>query len=198
MKKALSIAALLLSQSALALPLQNTGFETNNVSGSFTYGNSAGATGWNLTGGAGISSNSQAWSGYTPFGDFFAFLQLTSSATQSFTVASSGTYDLEFYLRQRTNYRIGGVQSVSVLVDNNLVWSGDPADSWTQYGISTLALSAGSHTLAFAGTNAHAAGDTTAFVDNISLSQVQAVPEPATAALAGAALLFSLGLRRRA
>lgn len=198
MKKIALIAALLASNSVLASPvLLNSSFEINNLNGSpFIYGSASTSSGWTLDNGGGISDNSTPWSGFTPYGADFAFLQLTGIISQTFSNALDATYSFTFYLRQRTNYRIGGAQTVSVLLDSKLIWSGTPADTWTQYSSTPLTLAAGSHTLSFVGTNLNSASDTTAFVDNINMSVSDPVPEPGTLSLIGLSLAALLRRRR--
>lgn len=192
-----TILALILSAvaaQAAAVPiLQNTSFETNNItttgSGAYKYAGSVVAAPWTFSGGAGISRNGSAWGGTTASGDFFAFLQRTSAITQVFN--SDGDYDLDFSfdLADRTNFGTQN-QVVEVLLDGTLYSSINASNSWTTFNLLNVAIGAGNHTLEFRGTNPQNALDTTTFLDNIRMTATARqsqnnVPEPATLGLLG-------------
>jgi hypothetical protein len=174
--------------------LSNGSFESNSVGGGYAYGNVA--AGWSFTGGSGVSSNHTAWGGTTSSGSHFAFLQNTARIAQSFVSTSAFNYTFFFDNALRALYDVG--QTVVVQLDGNQIGTFTPTTSWSSVSVSALNVGAGSHTLAFLGTNPTHASDTSAFIDNVSMS-VSPVPEPETYALtlAGLGLLGSFARRRK-
>lgn len=197
MKRFLFVAiSVLATASAFAASpsLLNSSFESTSVGGGYAYGNVA--TNWSFTGGAGVSSNGTAWYGSTGSGSHFAFLQNTASITQSFVSTSAFNYTFSLDIALRPYYNVG--QAVVVQLDGNQIGTFTPTTSWSSVSASALNVGAGSHTLAFLGTNPTHAGDTSAFIDNVSMS-VTAVPEPETYALmlAGLGLMGAISRRRK-
>jgi hypothetical protein len=149
--------------------LNDSGFELLNLAaGGFQYAPTGQA--WTFSAGAGVASNV---SGFTagnpgaPQGSQVLFLQKTSSATQTLTLAA-GTYKLGFQAAQRAN--VPGGQTMQVLVDGKVVGSYNNFGSQIYTGLesSTITLTAGAHNITFQGTNL-GGGDDTIFVDDVTL-----------------------------
>jgi hypothetical protein len=100
-------------------------------------------------------------------------LQKQASASQSITLAFAGTYDLAFYIANRSLSGYSGPQTVTVSLDGVLIKGGTFGDlpyTWTQESLS-FSASAGAHTLTFTGLGDNG-GDVTAFVDEVSLQRI--------------------------
>ncbi|MYM23277.1 PEP-CTERM sorting domain-containing protein [Duganella sp. FT135W] len=198
MKKLIAAAVVgLLSTSAFAAvpSLTNASFEDNTVGNGYAYGNVA--SGWSFTGGGAVSHNYTAWNGVTASGDYFAVLQTAASISQTFTSDVGGVYSINFDMALRSGYNAGQVVSVT-LDGNNLGTFPAASTAWGNFSTSSITLGAGAHTLSFQGlTQDH--GDTSAFIDNVSLN-VSAVPEPATYGMlmAGLGLVGFVARRRKA
>jgi hypothetical protein len=193
---------------AHAQTIVNSSFETPSVGNGGISSNPSGA-GWTFTGSSGVTGNN---SGFTsgnanaPDGVQVAFLQSYSgpgypagSFSQSISGFSAGTYTFSFLSSQRENYGTASNQTVNVTVDGNSVGLFTPSPALTTYQsfitIPTF-LTAGSHTLQFAGTvPANSGIDSTAFVDEVTVS---AVPEPSSVAAFGFTGLGVAGLLLRA
>lgn len=154
-----------------------------------------------------IASGSGPWGG-TPAddGDYYSFVQSSGTLTQTFTAGSTGTYQLLWSDRQRSNN--GGAQTYTVSispadvaarggvlppVELGTFTASDP-NAWTnRTGSTNFMLAADtSYTLTFTGLTT---GDNTAFIDAVSIA---GVPETSTWAM----MILGLGaiggsLRRR-
>lgn len=191
---------------AAAVPFSNGSFETSNLTADdykYSY-TGAIADAWSFAGYAGLISNSvsganTAWGASASTGTNFAFVQDYygggGSLFQSFSVASSGALSLSFDLSARS----GSAQNLSVLIDGTAVWSGTASNTtWQAITTSPVSLSAGDHMITFASSVPLVAGDNTAFIDNVALTPLAAVPEPETYAmlLAGLGMMGFIAKRR--
>jgi hypothetical protein len=197
---------LLLPLSAKAQTIVNSGFETPVQGSGFTYGPTGAGIGWTFNGNSGISGNSSAFTSgnaAAPEGVQVAFLQNGASVfSQSISGFAAGSFNVSFFATQRQTG--GGTEPSTQAI--RLAFDGTPFGTFTPtpnnpayqfFASSNVALTAGSHTLSFSGTNPASAADVTAFVDKVQINAVSA-PEPgALALLAASALPFAGLLRRR-
>lgn len=108
-----------------------------------------------------------------PNGANALILQKQASATQSITLPFAGTYELAFYIANRSFSGYSGPQTVTVSLDGVLLKGGTFGElpyTWTQESLS-LSASAGTHTLTFTGLGDNG-GDVTGFVDEVSLTRI--------------------------
>jgi S-formylglutathione hydrolase FrmB len=153
----------------------DAGFEQVVVgAGQFQYRPTGSA--WAFTGAAGISGNN---SGFTsgnpqaPQGSQVAFLQQTSSISQSVAGWLAGSYVISFDAAQRGNFQASH-QDFQVLVDGTVVGTFTPSStSYQTYSTSAFTVAAGSHTIEFQSLDS-AGGDNTVLIDAIRVAQVPA------------------------
>ena len=163
--------------------LVNGSFETNNVGSGYRYAESGvAASGWTFSGGAGVSANHTAWSGYTGAGNYFAFLQNSATVKQQIQVTSLTELAVSFAMSQRSAWNQGGAQTVAMMLDGIILGIYTPYadggwDSWQNYSAVASKVAAGQHWLSFVGLNPYHAADTAVFLDQVSLA-VTPVPEP--------------------
>jgi lysophospholipase L1-like esterase len=160
-------------------PFANGSFEATRVNG---YAAQPSGTGWTFSGSTGIQANGSVWGApAAPDGTQTAYLQTSGSIDQSFNVATAGTYQIAFKAAQRA-YLSGTstYQQIAVYLDGNLlnVCSPTSSSSWNSFSF-TSTLTAGVHTLSFR--TAVNTGDTTAFLDAVSITLQSAPPPPVTA-----------------
>ena len=156
-----------------AATVGNSGFESPSVgSGSGAYAYDPTGTPWTYSGYAGVSGNS---SGFTsgnpnaPEGSQVGLVQMTGSVSQSVTF-NEGNYVINFKAAQRGS----NAQNFNVLIDGVVVGTFKPiGSSYSTLVTSTFYVTAGTHTLTFAGVNS-AGGDNTAFIDAVQVDQVVA------------------------
>jgi hypothetical protein len=203
--------------SALAAVIypSNNGFESPDLgsgSGAYEYGNMPGWTVSVAAGFVGEAANGSAFSvsgatngnsdGTTSTVGQAAFLQhgdgtlAVSSITQSVGGFVAGTASIQFSAENRPF--AGGFSTLTVFLDGTLIDTVvAPTGSFQDYSSGPIAVTAGSHTIGFAGNEN--GGDQTVFVDTVSIINTPSVPEPASLVLfgMGAAGLFAVARRRR-
>lgn len=187
----------------------NNGFELNDLgsgSGAYEYGT---VPGWTATplnpgvAGAGEAANGSAFNvtgapngnfgGVTSTSGQAAFLQmgdgsLTGAAiTQSVSGFSAGTAVINFLAEERGT---SGNESLNVYLDGALVDTITPGQlstsSFTPFSTVSIPVTAGAHTIGFAGLDNVLGQDNTVFVDSVSITNTPstaAVPEPASLTL---------------
>lgn len=206
---ALATAAVLAAvpSAARAQIVANGSFESPVVTDSRGYAYNPTGGSWSFIGGSGIVAGTP-----TPFntpsaapdGQQVAFLQAASDRvpsriSQSITLSSSGTFRLTFFDAGRNNPYYTGNTTFDVLLGNTVLatTSTVTGQPYTPQSVEFTAA-AGTYDLAFAFNPSQPAGDNTAFLDNVQVTQLTSTPEPSTWALMGAGLL-SLGaaVRRR-
>ncbi len=167
--------------------LPNFGFETPSIS-SYEYG-PPGAS-WTfvaLSGvnGSGISANGSAFTSgnpNAPQGVQVAFLQGTSTITQTFTGLVTGAiYQITFAAAQRNNiYGAQTGQTWQLSMDGTTIGSYAPpesAQSYSNYTAIFTASSATNHTIVFVGTDING-GDNTVFLDNVLINPTPSLTSP--------------------
>jgi hypothetical protein len=144
--------------------LSNPSFESpvtaTYVYGPFTYG-------WVFAGESGVDANGSAFGAPTaPEGVQTVFLQGNTGTISQSVTFPAGTYVVSFLAAQRSG--TGGAQAIKVYCDSTQIgsWTTIPS-AFTQLTTASFAVTAGSHTIEFAGQNS---GNNTAFVDAVSIS----------------------------
>jgi hypothetical protein len=166
-------------------PVAGSGFEAPALPAN-GYAYAPTASDWTYAGAAGIAANGSAFtasgaagSGITgnpaPEGVQVAFLQdQASSISQAIANWAAGTYQIHFLAGQRDNYSAptAGLQAIEVDVDGNAILTITPGSA-NYLSLTTPAFTvvAGAHTIDF---KSLTAGDTTAFLDAVSVVQVPA------------------------
>ncbi len=152
------------------------GFETpSEGSGTTAYKYDPTGSAWTFSGYAGLTGNASSFTAdnpNAPQGSQVAFIQITGSISQSFTVAP-GIYDVNLLAAQRG---IGSSnQTIQVFVDGQLVSSINPTGtSYASYTSGSFVIgTGGSHTLTFQGLDP-LGGDNTALIDEVSVQNVTA------------------------
>ena len=151
--------------------LENGSFETHdalaNDGGTWGY-NPTGAT-WTFDAASGIAAPGTPWvaPGAALDGSYAAYIQNNGTISQPVTVAASGTYTLTFKAANRPGFPGSGI---NLLVDGVLN-SSLPGSAFNSQGIfqtftAFVQISAGTHTLAFAGVMV--GGDSATAIDAIS------------------------------
>ena len=198
----LIIASALAGAPARAGIILNSGFESTQYgTGYYAYPNTT-LDSWTYTGQSGLinASGSSAWyagSGPTGFGgNQYAFVQTTGSISQSFS-SVAGSFSLSFLDAGRTANCCNGNQTFQVLIDSTVLGTFSTTSNglFALQNIPLISLTAGQHTLAFAGTDP-GGGDVTSFIDNVNLTA--SVPEPSSILIFGSALFgLAVFFRRR-
>jgi hypothetical protein len=159
-------------QSAAANQPFDPGFETpQQGSGLQAYMYRPTGSPWVFTGAAGLSGN---YSEFTfgnfgaPEGSQVAFLQNANSMISQSVNFSAGTYTIRFSAAQRAN-RQASTQTVNILVDGAVIGTVTPTGTiYAGYTSNHFTVTAGMHTLAFAGVDP-LGGDNTAFIDQVKI-----------------------------
>ena len=190
-----------------ASTLVDGSFETQGAASSisdYCYGTDCASGAWSFSplvpGSVGdglISQSGVAWG--QPIaggdGDYFAFIQIEGSFSQTFTATQSGTAVLNWVDASRTNS--GSPNTYTVLVNGTLVGTYNPtSSSFLAESSAPFSLIAGvSYIVTFQGTPPDGA-DRTSFIDNVSLT---ATPLPAAFPLfaTGLGAMGLLGWRRK-
>ena len=104
--------------------------------------------------GAGLAGNGSGFTGgnpNAPEGSQVAFLQTTGTISQVVNFAEAGSYQISFSAAQRGNNGTSD-EEIQVLVDGTVVGTITPAStSYANYTTASFNLTAGSHTITFAG-----------------------------------------------
>jgi hypothetical protein len=128
---------------------------------------------WQFSAGAGLSANGSVFTAGNPIapdGVQVAFLQGASNMSQTIDM-NAGVYSLSFDAAQRAGYTTTHYQVIEVLVDGAPVGTVNPVStSYASYETSIFSLTAGPHTIEFAGLNP-TGGDNTAFVDEVAINE---------------------------
>ena len=161
-----------IDQVAIVSQFSDAGFETPVQTGTAPSNTTYDPSGspWTYAGTAGVAGNGSAWGNPTaPEGSQVAFLQSTGSVSQVVTLAA-GNYVITFSAAQRSANHTS--QTIVVTVDGTTVGTITPAGTtYASYGTSVFTVSAGTHTIKFAGSNP-TGGDNTAFLDQVALGPV--------------------------
>ena len=193
--------------------LTNGSFESPVLAaGAYVYPNGT-SGGWTFTGNSGLltATGCSPWYGSTPpsgyVGAQYAFLQIVGVISQAFTVPTSGYYNLTWLSAGRPNGVSSGgnetyntqIAAPASLGGATTVLGSFQTTSGSNFSTNSslsMALYAGdTYTLSFVGTGAV---DNSAFLDNVSMNYLYAVPEPGVFALLAGSLLLLFVPQRRA
>ncbi len=181
-----------------ATQLADGGFELQAATvGSYCYfglatpGGPACPTGaWTGTSGLQDEGNSPFPGQPTVDGSKYGFVQVNGTLEQTFTANDTGLFSLSWMEAGRPSNGAGGNESYNVLLNNSVLGSfgSTTGQAFTARSTGPFALVSGTnYTLTFQGTTTYLGSsetDNTAYIDQVSLSQVGgAVPEPAAWAL---------------
>ena len=151
------------------------GFENPSLgTGQSAYQYDPTGSAWSFTGKAGLAGNGSAFTSgnsNAPQGSQVAFLEFNGSISQAVNFATTGSYVISFSAAQRANFGTSQ-QEVQVLVDGTVVDTFIPAGtSYATYSTASFNVTAGSHTITFAGVDP-SGKDYTAFLDQVSINNV--------------------------
>ena len=162
------------------------GFEQVSVgAGEFAYA-PAGSPWWSFTpqdgnNGSGIAANGSGFGNPTaPQGSQVAFLQGSSTISESVTGWAPGIYQLSFSAAQRGANQQS--QDFEVMVDTTVVGKFTPSGTTYQtyttpvFDVDPFVIGPGSHTITFLGLDT-AQGDNTVFIDDVTLTRLAAVAD---------------------
>jgi alpha-L-rhamnosidase len=166
--------------------ISNSGFETPAIS-TYQY-NPTGAS-WTFTAlsganGSGISANDSVFTSANPSapqGSQVAFLQGTATISELLIGLIAGAiYQITFAAAQRNNiYGQQTGQTWQLRLDGAAIGTYAPSESAQNYSDynATFTAAAGSHTLAFVGTDTNG-GDNTVFIDNVRIALAPLLAAP--------------------
>jgi autotransporter-associated beta strand protein len=153
--------------------VSNASFETHDALANVTWGYSPSGATWAFGGTAGISAPNDVWvaAGATIDGSYAGFVQNSGSFSQSIVVTNPGSYMLTFIAANRPGYNASGVE---IKIDGltlatfaaGVFQSGAVFQSFSN----SIILTAGTHTLAFAGVQNGA--DSATAIDQIIITPV--------------------------
>ena len=161
------------------MPIENSSFESPNTRwGDYWYGGTS--DGWTFTdqiakSGSGIASNGSVFNNPDALnGNNAAFIQGQGTISQSIYFAQGGDYTLSLLAAYRDGYN--GSNPIAVLIDGVNVGTITPTSTYYQlYQTSSFTVTAGTHTITFAGETA-GGPDRTSFIDNVSIRSVNGNP----------------------
>ena len=156
-----------------SVPLQDTGFETPNITG-YLYNNAAAGGAWTFEGKSGLTDNGTGFTSGNPGapeGSQVAFLQYSHATagviSQSFT-AVTGEYVLEFDAARRGNSNDHPM--FQVVLDGVVQATVETPDiAYTHHSVAIQIQNDGPHTLSLVSV-VGADSDETTFLDNIALT----------------------------
>jgi hypothetical protein len=152
----------------------DAGFERVRVgTGSSGYQYRPAGSPWTFTGSAGVAANGSAFTASdpnAPEGNQVAFLQGTGSISQA-VYFTGGIYTIGFKVAQAANV-LSNAQGFQVLVDGVVVASATPWDlAYTAYTTASFRVTAGKHTVTFAGLGADSGA--VILLDQLSINLVR-------------------------
>ncbi len=157
--------------STAASSFSDPGFESAQLTTGYRgYAYGPSGTPWTFTGQAGVSGNGTAFTSgnpNAPQGGQVGFIQNQGMISQTVNGMTAGHYSITFSTAQRGSY--GGMQSIQVWVDGELIGTFTPSSSTYQtVNTSGFKLKSGTHTFSFQGATNDP--DATAFIDNVTLA----------------------------
>lgn len=159
------------SQSVARATIANADFESPNfASPSWNYAPEG--ISWSSGSSAGIATQGSPWfSAAPPSGDQAAFLQNTTTLSQTITVPSDGTYVVSFFTANRPGY---SASSLEVSINGNTLgtWSSGQLASGGNFvarSSNTINLSAGTYTLTF--TTTISGTDSATIIDDVAVTE---------------------------
>ena len=150
---------------AVLISVADPEFATPSQHGGATY-DTAGSP-WTFTGQAGISADGSGFGNSGSLSGQAAFLQQMGTASQIINFSTAGSYAIIFSAVQRIVSGKSQAQTIVVSVDGTTVGHHHAdRDHLCQLQHAAFTVTAGNHTIKFAGTNP-SGGDNTAFIDQV-------------------------------